>query len=124
MTVTDNERNTSDQARAEALKNLNIGHKESREFFDIGDKVWIQDPVSKVWSTMGEVIGIHRQGRSCLLRMDNGNTLFRNPQQLRHYEVEAHAVPDTGCPHIPDDAPPHIHRIREKLNKGYFNILR
>ncbi|ODM89103.1 hypothetical protein Ocin01_17579 [Orchesella cincta] len=56
-----------------------------------GEIVRVQDPVTKEWTRVGEVIDVHHRGRSYTIRTESGRVFWRNRKFLRRYYKEQHA---------------------------------
>ena len=78
----------------------------------IGQRVLIQHPASKIWDDMGEVTEIHSLGRSYTIETDAGKTIRRNRRFLKPTSISAHASPESK----PEDAP--TLRRSERLKKS------
>ncbi|ODN00004.1 Transposon Tf2-6 polyprotein [Orchesella cincta] len=50
-----------------------------------GEIVRVQDPVTKEWTRIGEVIDAHHRGRSYTIRTESGRVFWRNRKFLRRY---------------------------------------
>ena len=77
----DDHNRCASKKQAQAAEAYNA-HARSLPRLDIGDTVRIQDPVSKLWDTVGTIIsrGEHRDYR---VRLDNGRNYWRNRRFLR-----------------------------------------
>ncbi|ODM88365.1 hypothetical protein Ocin01_18317 [Orchesella cincta] len=86
-----------------------------------GDIVLLQDPKSKRWSTLGEIIDTTRRGRSHLVRTESGRVFRRNRRFLRTFTptpTQAEQVPV-----VPESiAPRRSERIRSKPVR-YLNVI-
>ena len=69
----------SKNSHSSILKETTPKGKELRQF-EVGDLVWIQDHVTKRWSTEAEVV--RKDKRNYMVLMDNGKRLWRNRRQL------------------------------------------
>lgn len=60
-----------------------LSEKEKRKTFSVGDKVIIQNAITKRWERSGVILDSTDSGRSYILELPNGRTLVRNRRYLR-----------------------------------------
>ena len=73
----------SRQAVRDSVKDNHDKRTVSLPLASVGDKVVVQDPKSKLWNKFGSVEGIYRNGRTYLVKMENGNSYYRNRKFVR-----------------------------------------
>ena len=73
----------SRQAVRDSVKDNHDKRTVSLPLASVGDKVVVQDPRSKLWNKFGSVEGIYRNGRTYLVKMENGNSYYRNRKFVR-----------------------------------------
>ena len=97
-----------------AEKVKECGPKLASPEFQLGDRVVVQHPVTKVWDTHGRITRKYNK-RRYLIQADAGHTLFRNGKFIRL--SAANEPPTTSSPPRPSTSPKPAPQARRESSK-------
>lgn len=97
----------SDKLRAKARERYDANAK-TLPPFQVGDIVRIQNPQTKKWDKIGEIVGSARRSRSYIVKLESGRVYWRNRRFLRKLVARQSGESETRTtrPDPPQQTPP------------------